>query len=157
MTALGVSLLLIGAIVVMVEAHVPTLGALGGPGVIALGAGAILTVAGLGGGWLLGVVAALLLVAISGTVLFVSLSKGLGVRRRRVRSGAEGMIGHLGVVQSWDEPAGKVFVDGALWSARRSIGDEPEPDLHAGDRVVVERLTGLTLCVRPAEEWELIT
>jgi membrane-bound ClpP family serine protease len=157
MTALGVSLLLIGAIVVMVEAHVPTLGVLGGPGVIALGAGAILTVAGLGGGWLLGVVAALLLVAISGTAVFVSVSKGLGVRRRRIRAGPEGMIGHLGVVQSWDEPAGKVLVDGALWTARRSPAeDEPEPDLHAGDRIVVERLTGLTLCVRPAEDWELI-
>ena len=28
--------------------------------------------------------------------------------------------------------------------------------LHQGDRVIVERLTGLTLSVRPAEEWELI-
>jgi membrane-bound serine protease (ClpP class) len=157
MTALGVSLLLIGAIVVMVEAHVPTLGVLGGPGVIALGAGAVLTVAGLGGGWVLAVVAALLLVAVSGTVLFVSITKGLGVRHRRLRAGPEGMIGHLGVVQSWNKPAGKVFVDGALWTARRSIDDEPEPDLHAGDRIVVERLNGLTLCVRPAEDWELIS
>src|SRR4051794_4272903 len=104
MTALGVSLLLIGAIVVMVEAHVPTLGALGGPGVIALGAGAVLTVAGLGGGWVLAVVAALLLVAVSGTALFVSITKGLGVRRRRIRAGPESMIGHVGVVQNWNEP-----------------------------------------------------
>jgi membrane protein implicated in regulation of membrane protease activity len=50
-----------------------------------------------------------------------------------------------------------VFVDGALWRARRSWG---EPDdavpLHDGDRVVVERVDGLTLSVRAAEEWELI-
>ena len=30
------------------------------------------------------------------------------------------------------------------------------PELHAGDTIVVERLSGLTLWVRPAEEWELI-
>ena len=50
MTALGVSLLVIGAIVIVVEAHVPTLGLLGGPGVIALGVGAMLAISGLGGG-----------------------------------------------------------------------------------------------------------
>jgi membrane protein implicated in regulation of membrane protease activity len=35
--------------------------------------------------------------------------------------------------------------------------DEPEePELHAGDPVVVERLSGLTLSVRRAEDWELV-
>ena len=50
-------------------------------------------------------------------------------------------------------------MDGAVWRARRSLGaaDEDEvPELHAGDRVVVEHLNGLTLSVRPAEEWELL-
>jgi len=61
MTALGVSLLLVGAVLILVEAHVPTLGVLGGPGVVALGVGTVLAVLGLGGGVVLGVVAALLL------------------------------------------------------------------------------------------------
>ena len=30
------------------------------------------------------------------------------------------------------------------------------PQLHAGDPIVVEHLNGLTLSVRPAEEWELL-
>ena len=47
MTALGVSLLIVGAILILVEAHVPTLGVLGGPGVVALGVGAVLAVLGL--------------------------------------------------------------------------------------------------------------
>jgi membrane-bound ClpP family serine protease len=42
MTALGVSLLVVGAVLVAVEAHVPRLGMLGGPGAIALGVGAAL-------------------------------------------------------------------------------------------------------------------
>jgi membrane protein implicated in regulation of membrane protease activity len=47
-----------------------------------------------------------------------------------------------------------VFLDGSLWRA------EPDPlhhetELQDGDRVVVERINGLTLRVRKAEEWEL--
>jgi membrane-bound ClpP family serine protease len=157
MTALGIALLVIGAVVVVAEAHVQSLGLLGGPGVILLGVGTVLAVSGLGGGLVLGLVTAVILVAVTAGVLALSLSKGVAVRRRRVRAGPEGMIGHVGIVQSWAEPAGKVLVDGALWQARRSACEpEEEVELNQGDRVIVERLTGLTLSVRPAEEWELI-
>jgi membrane-bound ClpP family serine protease len=158
MTALGVALMVIGAIVVTVEAHVPTLGMLGGPGVIALAVGAVLAVSGLGGGIALGLVTALVVVAVSAGVLAVSLRKGLAVRGRRIKAGPEGLIGHVGVVQSWADSGGKVLVDGGLWRARRSWPDDEDPDqleLHAGDPVVVERLSGLTLGIRRAEEWEL--
>ncbi len=154
MTALGVSLLIIGAIVVVVEAHIPSMGMLGGPGVVALGAGAILAVAGLGGGVLLGILAALAVVAVGAGVLAMSLRKGIAVRGRRVSGGREGLIGHIGVVHSWSEPGGKVLVDGALWRARHSWEDDAPDQLHEGDPVVVERLTGLTLGVRRAEDWE---
>jgi membrane-bound serine protease (ClpP class) len=158
MTALGVSLLIVGAIVIVVEAHVPTLGILGGPGVIAVGVGAVLAVSGLGGGAALAAIAALVLVATGLTIIGVSLRKGLAVRRRRVRAGPEGLIGHLGVVRNWTEPDGSVLVDGCLWRARRSIlDDDDEPaELHAGDRVVVEHLSGLTVGVRRAEDWEVM-
>ena len=158
MTALGISLLIVGAIIVVAEAHVQSLGLLGGPGVVVLGVGTVLAVSGLGGGLVLGLVTAVILAAAAAGVLTLSLSKGMAVRRRRVRAGPEGMIGHVGVVQSWVEPTGKVLVDGALWHARRSACEpEEEVALHQGDRVIVERLSGLTLSVRPAEEWELIT
>jgi membrane-bound ClpP family serine protease len=157
MTALGVSLLIIGAIVVVIEAHVSSLGLLGGPGIVALAAGSVLAISGLGGGLVLGIVTAFLLVAAGVGVLAVSLRKGMAVRRRRVRAGPEGLIGHLGTVQNWTDPAGKVVVDGALWHARCSQCDDAEPELHPGDKVVVERLSGLTLSVRPAEDWELIS
>jgi len=157
MTALGVSLLLVGAIMILVEAHVPTLGALGAPGVVALGVGTVLAVLGLGGGVILGVVAALLLAGSAGTVLALTVGKGVAVRRRRIRAGPEDLIGHLGVVRSWADPSGCVQVDGALWTARRSlIDDEDREELHPGDRVVVDHLDGLTVSVRRAEEWELI-
>ncbi|HEV7177919.1 MAG TPA: NfeD family protein [Solirubrobacteraceae bacterium] len=155
MTALGVSLLIVGAIVIVAEAHVPSLGMLGGPGVIAIGVGAVLAVSGLGGGLAVALISAVLLVAIGLGAVALSVTKGMAVRRRRVRTGPEGLIGHLGVVRSWAEPTGSVLVDGALWRARRSIVDEEGAELHAGDKVVVEHLTGLTVGVRRAEEWEL--
>src|SRR5438067_577156 len=124
MTALGLSLLVLGAVVIVVEAHVPTLGLLGGPGVVVMVAGAILTVAGLGGGLALEVITGLVLACAGVGILAVSLRKAAGVRRRRVSSGAEGLMGHFGTVRSWGEPTGKVLVDGALWQARRSWADE---------------------------------
>lgn len=150
-------MLLVGAIMVLVEAHVPTMGALGAPGVIALGAGAVLAVIGLGGGWVLGVLAALMLAGAAGGVMLVTIGKGLAVRRRRIRAGPESMIGHVGVVRNWTDSTGSVLVDGALWTACRSVlEDAEEPDaLHAGDTVVVDHLDGLTVGVRRAEEWEV--
>ncbi len=156
MTALGIALLVLGAILIVVEAHVPSLGVLGVPGVAGLGVGAVLAVGGLGGGLALALIVALMLVVSAGAVLGVSLSKGINVRRRRISAGPESLIGHVGVVHSWEAPTtGKVLIDGALWRARLSW-EEAEPSvLHEGDPIVVERRTGLTLGVRRAEEWEL--
>jgi membrane-bound serine protease (ClpP class) len=156
MTALGVSLLVIGGLMILIEAHVPQLGLIGGPGAVALGVGAALAVGGLGGGLLLGILAALVLVAAAGAVLAVTVGKGLAVRRRAVRAGPEHLIGHVGEVRHWEGAKGSVAVDGALWHARLSWPDDEPPELHVGDPVVVERRHGLTLCVRPAERWELV-
>jgi membrane-bound ClpP family serine protease len=151
------ALLVVGAIMILLEAHVPTLGVLGGPGVLALGAGAVLAVAGLGGGLALVLVSTFVIVAAGVGMLTLSLKKGLAVRRRRVRAGPERLIGHVGVVRSWGDPSGSVLVDGAIWRARRSLNGDDEPgELHEGDPVVVERLDGLTLAVRPAEDWEMV-
>lgn len=158
MTALGLALLAVGSILVLVEAHVPRLGVLGVPGVVALAAGAILAVGGLGGGLATGIVVAVLLAGVSAGMLAFTFRRGIAVRRRRIRSGPEGLIGRLGVVRRWEEPRGKVLVDGALWHARRSWPDDEhdQAELHEGDPIVVERLDGLTLAIRPAEDWELV-
>ncbi len=156
-TTLGIALLVIGAVIAVSEAHFPAHGIAGGLGVVAMAVGAVLAVSGLGAGLLPGLVAAALLGAGGAAAVTATVRRGLGVRGQRVRTGAEGLVGHVGVVRSWTGPAGNVIVDGALWQARRSPGvdDAPEP-IHVGDPVVVERLSGLTLSVRRAEEWELL-
>ena len=52
-------------------------------------------------------------------------------------------------------PVGTVQLDGALWRARMWELEEEGAPLAEGSAVVVESIDGLTLTVRPAEEWEV--
>jgi membrane-bound ClpP family serine protease len=132
MVEIGVALVLVGVALLVAEAHVPS-GALGAAGGISLAAGAAL---GVGGAW-----------------MAIAARKSLATRRLRAASGREALSGRTGVVRSWNGEGGQVFVDGALWRARRTWPDDTE-EIGAGDAVVVERVSGLTLGVRRAEEWE---
>jgi len=160
MTSLGLALLVLGAVVAVAEAHYPTQGIAGGTGVLVMAVGAVLAITGLGAGVLVALLAGGALAAAGAGGVLLSVRKGSAVRHRRVRTGAEGIIGHLGTVRNWTDASGSVTVDGALWRARRSPGPDDDeqqvPPLHVGDPIVVENLNGLTLSVRPAEEWELL-
>jgi membrane protein implicated in regulation of membrane protease activity len=69
--------------------------------------------------------------------LFVWYSK-----RRRATTGAEGLVGRVGVVVAACDPDGYVQVEGELWKARCPEG------AGVDEQVVVERVeTGLTLVV----------
>jgi membrane-bound serine protease (ClpP class) len=72
-----------------------------------------------------------------------------------VRAGSEALHGRIGVVRGWSGAAGQVFVDGALWRARHTPLGADEGGLREGDPVVVDSVSGLTLSVRRADEWEL--
>jgi membrane-bound ClpP family serine protease len=150
MTTLGIALLVVGATLLVAEAHLPTAGALGVLGTVALGAGGwiALTAAGVATGVAVALVVAGVLIAAGFVGLVVT--EVARTRRRRARTGADGLIGHLGTVRGRD----RVFVDGALWRARLTWPGE-HAELHDGDHVVVERVKGLTLCVRKADRWEL--
>jgi len=151
--AFGVVLVAVGVLLAVVEAHLSTGGLLGGVAAVALIGGATLSLAGAGAGLPLTLVlVALIAVASTGglTVLRRTLRS---VRRQRPRVGVEAMVGHQGVLRV-DGVADRVFIDGALWRAQRDPLGEPSA-WHDGDHVVVERVNGLTLYVRRAEEWEL--
>ena len=128
-------------------------GALGVAGGVALAGGAAIALAGAGGGAAVVVGVVLGVLAATGLWLAFATRKALATRRLRSASGREALMGRCGVVRRWQNGDGQVFVDGALWHARPSWPDM-EDQLNAGDAVVVERVTGLTLGVRRAEEWE---
>jgi membrane-bound serine protease (ClpP class) len=152
MVEIGVALVLIGAALLVAEAHVPA-GALGALGGLALAGGSALAIAGAGGGLAIVLSVVLAAGAVAGLWLAFATRKALAAGRLRASSGREALSGRMGVVRNWADGAGQVFVDGALWRARRSWADDGE-ELGKGDAVVVERVSGLTLAVRRAEEWE---
>jgi membrane-bound ClpP family serine protease len=155
MSQIGLFLLLVSAVLAVAEAHVPTHGALGGAAVVSLATGLALVIAGAGVGALLAVTTGVAVAALGGMYLWVVVQKALAARRTRVRSGPEGLIGRVGEVRATPAPFGKVFLDGALWKARLWCPEDEEAKLECGDPIVVERVDGLTLTVRRAEDWEL--
>lgn len=155
MIALGFVLLIMGAALAVAEAHAPG-GVLGVAGGVALMAGGIVLIATLGGSAALAVSVGVGLGAGAGGWALLVTRKAASVRRTRIQAGAEALCGRIGVVRGWSEPDGQVFVDGALWRARHGWTEIDGTTLHEGDPVVVERVSGLTLSVRRAEEWELI-
>jgi membrane-bound ClpP family serine protease len=154
MLVVGVVLLVVGILLVVAESHAPggLLGAIGG---LALIIGGVVAITSVGGAVALAVpVGAALGVGAGGWTLMVTREAAHGPRRR-IRTGAESMSGRVGVVRRWSNIAGQVSLDGALWRARWECPDVDGCELREGDRVVVESVSGLTLCVRAAEEWEL--
>jgi membrane-bound serine protease (ClpP class) len=82
--------------------------------------------------------------AVVGATAFELAEIGLFVwysKRRRATTGAEALVGAIAVAATPCEPEGQVRLAGELWGAVCAEGARP------GDRVVVERVDGLTLVV----------
>jgi membrane-bound ClpP family serine protease len=154
MFALAIALMVVGGVLFLAEAHFASGGVLGGGAIIAGVAGLALLLAGLGTGLAIVGIVAVCAGAAGGAVLLAGARRILPAVRVRPRTGREALVGRVGVVRGAGDPLPRVFVDGALWRAQPGW-IEPISALHEGDRVVIERVTGLTLCVRKAEEWEL--
>jgi membrane-bound ClpP family serine protease len=151
MTVLIVVLLVAGAALLVAEAHVASYGVLGSAGLAALAGGLMLALSSAGAGVALSLALAVPLVLASSAGVVVVAGKALAVRRRRALCGADGLVGRLGVVRHGD-----VVVRGERWRAVSSPLEDDARALGEGEHVVVERVHGLTVCVRRAEEWELL-
>jgi membrane-bound serine protease (ClpP class) len=149
MTALIVALVVLGASLLIAEAHVASFGLLGMAGIAALAVAAALAIEAAGGSPVLAAVLVVPVAAVICGLVVVAAGKTLAIRRRRPQAGVEALIGRIGVMHH-----GHVVVSGERWRARRSWPDEPA--LAEGDQVVVEQVQGLTLSVRRAEEWEVL-
>lgn len=67
------------------------------------------------------------------------------LRRKRKMTGAEALVGKLGVVVSTLSPVGEVRVEGVIWRARSLSGE-----LHAGEKIQVKAVEGISLVVERA-------
>ena len=87
--------------------------------------------------------------AVIGTLLFFLFAVGLGLKaqRRKPTTGAQGIIGEVGVTLERIDPEGQIKIHGEIW---RATSDEP---IWPNTKVVVrEVLDGLVLRVEPLAE-----
>ena len=78
-----------------------------------------------------------------GVITAFLMTIAVRARRNKIVTGAQGLVGETGVVQTALSPQGKVFVHGELWDAVASTS------LPAGQMVVVRKVDGLILEVAP--------
>lgn len=141
----GVGLIVLGVAFMVAEAHVASFGALGIGGTIAFVAGSLLlfdtNLPGFGLSW--GLIAILALISAAFFIGVATLT--LRARGRPVVTGAEQLLGTVGVVKHDFIDQGLVRIRSEDWQARST-----QP-LSAGQRVRVRAIEGLTLVVEPDE------
>jgi membrane-bound serine protease (ClpP class) len=133
----GLILILLGASLLVVDAHVVTHGALTLSGLVAIAVGLITLFHKAPAPYRTNIWLVVFMTALVGGLWAFAISKAVAVRRSPVRVSPQQIVGMEGVARS----DGQVFVRGELWRARSS------ESLRSGDRVRVAGLDGLTLDV----------
>lgn len=143
----GFALLLLGVGLFIAETQVPSFGLLSIGGAVSLVLGAVMLFDEFASEEtsfdLLGVKIAAGVTAAAMSLLSL---QSLRMRRLRVTTGEQGLLGEVGTARSALAPAGRVFVHGELWNA---VSERP---VAAAAPVRVVGLQGLTLQVEPLAE-----
>jgi membrane-bound serine protease (ClpP class) len=135
----GLILVLLGVVLLVVDAHVTSHGALTLAGLVAMAVGFITLFHKAPAPYHTSIPVVITFTVLLGGLWAVAMAKAVAVRRRPVEVGPQEMIGMEGVVRD----GGYVFVRGELWRA------EADAPLQTGQHVLVEALDGLALRVRP--------
>jgi membrane-bound serine protease (ClpP class) len=137
----GLMLVLLGAALLVIDAHVVTHGALTLSGLVAMAVGLVTLFHKAPAPYHTNVWLVVAFTATLGGFWAFAMSKAIAVRRRPVSVGPQQIVGMEGVIRE----GGQVFVRGELWRARS------EAPLAPGERVAVDGLDGLTLDVHRIE------
>jgi membrane-bound serine protease (ClpP class) len=86
-----------------------------------------------------------------GVITVFLMTIALRARANKVVTGAEGLIGEVGVAQTALAPAGKIFIHGEMWDAVASA------NVSVGEKVVVQKVNGLELKVDPTHDDAKVT
>ncbi len=141
----GVALIILGVAFMAAEVMMPSFGALGFGGIVALAIGSVILIdteaPGFGISWV--VIGSV--VAASAVISFTVLAMAARAWKLPVVSGREAMIEAPARVLDWDGTEGHVRVRGEVWQARA------DSTFAAGEEVRVTAMDGLVLQVGPAE------
>ncbi len=141
----GLALVGLGIAMMIAEVFVPSFGALGIGGLAAFVIGSIILMDtdAPGFGVHLGLVGGIATVA--GMVMFGTVWMAMRARRKPVTTGSEQLVGAQAVATDGFTGRGTVRIFGEDWNAESTAPVGP------GQKVVIERVEGLTLHVRPAD------
>ncbi|MBI4204475.1 MAG: nodulation protein NfeD, partial [Betaproteobacteria bacterium] len=139
----GLGLILLGLAFIVAEAFLPSFGALGIGGTVALVIGAVILVEPEAEGYGVSLPFVITLGLVSALIVFSIVAMALQARRRGVVSGAEHIVGASGEVLDDMQTEGWARVQGERW---RIVSSTP---LIRGQKVRVTRIDGLTLIVEP--------
>jgi len=137
----GLSLLLLGVALMVIDLHVTSHGALTVAGLICLAVGAIMLFHNAPPPYHTSTPLVVAIAVVLGSVWAFAVGKAWQVRRNPVLMSPQAIAGAVGEVRR----NGLVFVNGELWQARTPGGERLKP----GDRVEVQSMDGLVLTVRP--------
>ena len=139
----GVALIVLAIVFFLAEIKVASHGLLAAGGVISLILGSIILFEGGGGGPRLSWSVIVAATATTTAFFLLIVSAGLRAQKRRVTTGAQGMVGRKVVVGERLAPGGRVRIGGEWWNAVSSTPLEP------GTEVEITGVDGLVLRVRP--------
>jgi len=139
----GILLIILALVFFILEIKVTSYGMLSVAGVVTLVLGSLMLfekgIPGMSVSWQVLLPTVLLIAG------FFVVVTGLVVKSHRIKSktGAEGMVGDIGIVKKALSPEGKVFVHGELWNAVSGV------PIEEGAKVRVTQVENLVLTVEP--------
>jgi len=142
----GIALLVLGFVLIVLEAHLPTHGILGGAGVLSLAASGLLLYDTHSSAFEVTPAVVVAVALVLGGGMAFAVQRAVAARRRPKLTGREELIGAVAEVRQPLDPVGQVFLNGALWRAEAPTTGRV---LDGGSRVRVESVEGLTLKVKP--------
>jgi len=141
----GLALILLGVMLIIAEAFVPSFGALGLGGVAAFVFGSIILLDTDVPGMQIARSLIVGVAVLASSLLLALVYALMRMRKRPAVSGNEGMLGELAEVLEDFDATGTVFVHGERWNATTRTA------LRKGDRVRIEKIDGLWLQVAPTD------
>jgi membrane-bound serine protease (ClpP class) len=139
----GLALILLGVVLLVIDAHVVSHGALTVSGLISLAFGMVMLFHNAPAPYHTSTPLVVTFTLVLGLFWALALTKAVQVRRRPVTVGPQRVVGAEAVVRA----PGQVFVEGELWHAHRDDGG----DLVPGQEVRIAAMDGLELTVTPKE------
>ncbi len=140
----GLALIVLGMVLMVSEAFVPSFGALGIGGVVAFGVGSLILMDDQGLKISFAVITAT--TAVSAGIMILVLGRILTIRKKKVVTGDEALIGSFGVALENFEGEGRIECLGELWLA------ESSGVIEKGEKVRITSRNGLKLMVQSYRE-----